>query len=359
MMRVFLKDSSKEKRKFCEALTDRKINQILLIRCQKIGDMMTFLPTVMAVNHLFPEAHITLLCSKDGLEIAQRIPFVEPLLIDDLKRMKSFLNYDLMITSSQDAGKIKLKKKLNVKFAIGGLPESLKGVCLKHRWQYRYFTDTYIYSPHEHEVDRNLNILKLLNPNKNLSQNNRTLWITESERKVASNLLSNSSGPQIVLAPSGSRPSKNWPSDYFASLCNQLIRDLGAFILIIGKGDLAQQQADGIIKKLGNNSKILSIVNKTSFGELAALIESSDLVISVDSGAAHIASYLNRPLVVLFGPGDYERWKPWHIDQSKAIALKADCKCGTTLYKCKQKEHCMKSITPQQVLNAVVNILNK
>jgi len=358
-MSLFIKDNSKkkERERLIEALRKKEIRRILLVRSQKTGDMITFLPTIMAVHHLFPHSHITLLCSRNGLEIAQRIPFVETLLIDDTKKIKGSINYDLMITSSQEAGKIKLKKRLNVTFAIGSLPETLKGVCLKHRWQYRYFTDTYIYSSYEHEVYRNLNILKLINSDIPFPYNNRTLWITESEKNTALTFLSNSSPPRIVLAPSGSHPSKNWPSDYFAYLCNQLINRLGAFILITGKGDLARQQANGIIKNLRENPNILSIVNKTSFGELAALIETTDLVISVDSGAAHIASYLNRPLVVLFGPGDYERWKPWHIDQTRAVALKAECKCGTTLYKCKQKKHCMESITPQQVLDVVVNIL--
>jgi ADP-heptose:LPS heptosyltransferase len=349
----------KQIEKLHEAVINENIKRILLVRCQKIGDMITFLPTIMAVHQILPKAHITLLCSKDGVEIVKRIPFVEAVMIENINEIKKHVSYDLMITSSQDAGKIKLKKILNVKFAIGGLPELLKGVCLKHRWQYRYFTDTYKYSNSEHEVERNLNTLKLLNRDNKFHRDNRTLWITESERRTASDFLSSFSGPRIVLAPSGSRPSKNWPANYFASICDQLIRDLGAVILITGRGKLAHQQAERIASTMGDNANILSVVDKTSFGELTALIESSDLVISVDSGAAHIASYLNRPLVVLFGPGDYERWKPWHIDQSRATALKAECKCGTTLYKCKQKEHCMESIRPQQVLDAVDNILNR
>ncbi|MBI5055812.1 MAG: glycosyltransferase family 9 protein [Nitrospirae bacterium] len=348
--------NSDEKGRLLEAFDKGKIKNILLFRCQKLGDMLTFLPAILCVRELFPLAQITLACRKEGLEIAERVPGIDIVLADDLLKDKRHCSrYDLMITSSQDAGWIRLKKKLNIKFALGVLSESLRGVCLKHRWQYRNFTAVERYTDSEHDVDRNLKVLKLFTPDCRLQK--RSLWTRQSERQAVSKYFPSPSARLVVVSPSGSKSSKNWPPGSFSVLCDKLIQESGAGIVIVGKGKLAREQSDSILKMMKRQA--LSLVDRTSFGELCALIEKADLVVSVDSGTAHIASYLNRPLVVIFGPGDFEQWRPWQSDRALGQALKADCKCGTTLYRCREKKHCLDSITPEQVFEEARKMLDR
>jgi|GEM_PF-2955112 len=353
----WIKYASDEKNDLRLAVEGEKIQRILLVRCQKIGDMLTFLPTVLCVRKLFPSAEITLLCHRDGLAVAERIPSVELIVIESYKKKKleRETSFDLMITSSQDAGWIVLKKRHKIRFAVGVLPESLKGVCLKHRWQYRYFTDTRRYSYNDHDVQRNLKVLDALGHLK-CDTHGWTLWISPSERERISALIADGPGPLVVISPSGSKHSQNWAPDFFALLCDRLIRERNVRIVIVGKGNVAMEQTERILEKM--EEKAVSLVNRTSFGELCALVERSDLLISVDSGTAHVASYLNRPLVAIFGPGYLEQWGPWHRDKSRSAALKADCKCGTTLFKCLEKKHCLDSIMPGDVFEKAVNFLD-
>jgi ADP-heptose:LPS heptosyltransferase len=207
----------------------------------------------------------------------------------------------------------------------------------------------------EHEVERNMNLLRLLGCEA-IDRPERTLWITDSERQNVLSLISNSTGPLVIISPSGSKESKNWPSDNFASICDRLVKERGARIVIAGKGDLAEKQSNAMLAKMKEHA--LSIVNKTSLGEFAALVEIADLLISVDSGTAHVASYLNRPLLVLFGPGDYEKWKPWHYDPSLGIAINVFCECGTTNDRCLAKEHCLNSIRKEDVFREALKLLD-
>ncbi|NOZ69229.1 MAG: glycosyltransferase family 9 protein [Deferribacteres bacterium] len=353
----WIRSASDEKNELRRAVQGEKIGRILLVRCQKIGDMLTFLPTVLCVRKLFPSAEITLLCHRDGLPVAERIPWVKLIVIDShkRKRLDSGTSFDLMITSSQDAGWIVLKKRHKIKFAVGVLPESLRGVCLKHRWQYRYFTDTERYSYADHDVQRNLKVLNALGSLK-CDTDSWTLWINPSEKERISALIADGPGPLVLISPSGSKHSQNWSPDFFAVLCDRLIRERNVRIVIVGKGDIVKEQTERILEKM--KEQALSLVNRTSFGELCALIERSDLLISVDSGTAHVASYLNRPLVVIFGPGYLEQWGPWHQDKSRSAALKAACKCGTTLFRCLERKHCLDSIMPDDVFEKAVNFLD-
>jgi heptosyltransferase I len=343
----------REKDDLLNAVRKGGIKRILILRCQKVGDMLTFLPVILGVRRCFPDAQITLVCRKEGLEVAGRIPFVNIVMLDDIKKI--IPPYDLLIASSQDAGRIKFKKELNIKFAVGVLPESFKGICFKHRWQYRYFTSDYRYKMNEHEVDRNMNLLRLLGCEA-IDRPERTLWIKDSERQNVLTLIADSTGPLVIISPSGSKEPKNWPADNFASLCDRLVKERGARIVIAGKGELAEKQSNAMLANM--KEAALSIVNKTSLGEFAALAELADLLISVDSGTAHVASYLNRPLLVLFGPGDYEKWKPWHYEMSRGIAIKVFCECGTTNDRCLAKEHCLNSIREEDVFRAALKLLD-
>jgi heptosyltransferase I len=354
---IWKTSDQREKDNLHDAVQRGEIRRILILRCQKVGDMLTFLPVVLGVRHLFPEAEITLVCRAESLEVAGRIPFVDIVMLDDIKdkNLNETVPYDLIITSSQDAGRIKLKKQLNIKFAVGVLPESFHGICLKHRWQYRYFTADYRYKKDEHEVDRNMGLISLLGGDR-LDTSDRTLWVTDAERKKVLSLIPDSTGPLVVISPSGSKEPKNWPSEKFASLCDRLVKDRGARIVIAGKGPLAEKQCGEMLSKI--REPALSIINKTTLGEFAALLERADLLISVDSGTAHVASYMNSPLVVLFGPGDYEKWKPWHSDKERGIALHTYCECGTTNDTCTAKKHCLTAIKTEDVFKEAVKLLD-
>ncbi len=341
--------------KLLEAYTGGHIRSILAVRTQKIGDMMTFLPTLSALHRLFPEAAITLLCRRAGLDVARRIPYVESVLVDDLKGASPGTAYDLLLTSSQDAAWIRLKQHLKITFAVGILPESLKGVCMKHRWRYhRQYTVADRYSPDEHEVARNLKLVSVFDK---VAPHDATLWITQEENASIKFKLHEFRRPLIVVCPSGSRSSRNWSTKNFAALCEQIERDLGGTVVLAGAGNMAAVQSGDILTRC--SEEILSLVNKTTFGEFAALIDLADLLISVDSGPVHVSSYLNRPLIALFGPGDFARWRPWHADATRVRSLRVSCRCGSSVIDCREKIHCLDFLTPADVLAEVPRLLQE
>ena len=356
MFSFFSRRHEKQKSLFA-TIRDENIRHILMVRDLKIGDMITFLPTVEYVRSKFPDSKLTLACGPAGLPIAKRIPFVSTVDVDAIYRngINNSTPIDLLLLSSGDSPGIRLKKKLKIPFAVGILPNSLKGVCAKHRLQYMFLFDAVVrYNEDSHNVDQNLRITDLFGPT---SQLDRSLWTTRQERKFAFSVLSTGNSPQIILSPAGSRPSKNWNPDHFAVLCNMLISKTNASIYIIGQGDIAQKQTERIYELM--KEQPVSLVNKTDIGEMIALIESADLLISVDSGPAHVAYYLNIPCITLFGPGTFNQWAPWPQDLSLSRYFLSSCKCNPKDYNCQQKEHCMDAIKPLDVFAAATDLLMK
>ncbi len=75
------------------------------------------------------------------------------------------------------------------------------------------------------------------------------------------------------------------------------------------------------LKSIANLCNIKPLIKVTStLHDAASLMELSDLVISIDSMAIHLASALGKPVLSIFGPTDDKKWRPWRV-KHKILAL--------------------------------------
>jgi lipopolysaccharide heptosyltransferase III len=105
----------------------------------------------------------------------------------------------------------------------------------------------------------------------------------------------------------------------------------------------------------------VDVAGRLSVRGLAAAIEMMDLLVSVDSGPAHIAAGIGTPLVVLWGPGILQQTRP--IGRAAPVTILrhpppcAPC-YGTPLMKTCPRNICMEAIAPAEVLQAVETLSN-
>ena len=62
-----------------------------------------------------------------------------------------------------------------------------------------------------------------------------------------------------------------------------------------------------VLKKM-----LLNLIGKTSIREMAALVKLSDLVISLDSGPAHVSTVMGTPVIGLYAMSNPERSGPYN-----------------------------------------------
>jgi ADP-heptose:LPS heptosyltransferase len=117
-----------------------------------------------------------------------------------------------------------------------------------------------------------------------------------------------------VLHPGAKSPAKRWPPERYAEVARALAAR-GHKVVITGTSgeeaicrDVAERAglADGAV-----------LAGRTDVGHLAALISTARLVISSDTGAAHLATAYRTPSVLLFGHVSPQLWgppddRPWH-----------------------------------------------
>jgi ADP-heptose:LPS heptosyltransferase len=111
----------------------------------------------------------------------------------------------------------------------------------------------------------------------------------------------------VVVHPGASAPGRRWPVDRFAVVARKLAA-AGHRVLITGSAE-ELDLAEAVRAAAGLPSSTV-IAGTTTLDALASLIAHAQLVVSNDTGVAHLASAFATPSVVLFGPASPAQWGP-------------------------------------------------
>jgi ADP-heptose:LPS heptosyltransferase len=101
--------------------------------------------------------------------------------------------------------------------------------------------------------------------------------------------------------------SRRWPADRFATVARSLDAEGAHVVLTGGVEDRDRALAIARAAALGPERVLAGRIDLTAF---AATVADAELVVSVDTGAAHLASAYGTPSVVIFGPAPVEEWGP-------------------------------------------------
>ena len=164
-------------------------------------------------------------------------------------------------------------------------------------------------------------------------------------------------GPLVILVPGGTfGPSKLWPIERYAQLADKL-SDVYHATVIVSVSPIKEEVkiAESICQRAVSEPTNLGYT-PLSGGQLKALYERADLVVTNDTGPRHIAIALDKPVVSLFGPNNPEWTRTGH-DKEVQIIGKAPCvPCDKPV--CIQNQHlCMESIIVEAVFESAANFL--
>lgn len=158
-------------------------------------------------------------------------------------------------------------------------------------------------------------------------------------------------GPRMALHVGAGTQAKQWPDEHWRELIGRLIVQRDARIVLVGGAEdvpLAERITEG-----RDWPGLVNLVGQTRVDELAAVIESADLLIGADSGPAHLAACVGTPAIVLFsGTNDPAQWRP---AGQRITVLRADVMCSPChRTSCYWDDHpCLRQLPPAAVMQAV------
>lgn len=330
--------------------------KILVIKLSAVGDVILSIPSLRAIRNRFPDASICVLVGRKSRKIIRNCPYVDDVIvysptsaknrIGDLLRMAKLLakeDFDVVVDLQNNKASHFLAYACGAKLRAGH--NNRKWAFLLNRRAKNNFQGPVAPLDHQHEV------LKLIGVDE--YEKKLSMWAEASENKKITSFLNSQwvAGSQTLVGinPGSSLrwPTKQWPVENFAKLCDELAR---RNIRVIMTGAPEDAPLGEELMRLTKN-KPINAIGQTSITELAALIKRCQVFISSDSAPMHVAAAMETPLVALFGPTDPKRHlvPPKHYQVFWKEVQCSPCYLRT----CPIGHICMKKISVQEVLDSV------
>jgi heptosyltransferase I len=132
----------------------------------------------------------------------------------------------------------------------------------------------------------------------------------DQKDKDALNALIPHDKPLLVISPCSSMSYRNWHAQGYAQVADYAVQRYAFNIVLSGGPSPAE-------KKLGEDierhmkSRAVNLIGKTNLKQLLYLLQQADVVISPDSGPAHMATAVSTPVIGLYACTNPDRARPY------------------------------------------------
>ena len=341
-------------------------SHILVIRLSAMGDVAMTVPVLRAFSLQYPNAKITVVSR----------PFFKPF-FDDIENI-TFFPIDLNEKHKGFLGLLRLfsdLRKLNID-AVADLHNVIRTKIIK---QVFYFSGKKVAATDKGRQDKKALtklVIKTISPTKTMFDRHSETFEklgfqinlnnpTFLEKAILSDEIINITGKKeenwIGIAPFAQYDSKVYPIDLMQQVIDELAKNASNKILLFGGGSEEIKK----LNQLKNNHKnVIVLAGKTNLKEELAIISNLNIMLSMDSGNAHIAAMLGVKVLTLWGATHpFAGFQPFH--QPDDFCLTSDRKqypfLPTSVYGNKKVagyENAMRTILPSQVIEKINSNLN-
>ena len=342
--------------------------RILLLRLERIGDLLMALPGIADVRAAAPDAEIDLVVGSWNAEVAGAVPAVSSVRVLDapwLAREQSGVSVMAMVKAATGWRQRRYDLAINLEPDVrSNALLALSGA----RWTAGYrsagggalLDQALDYEPREHTADNARRLVQAVlgGPAAAPAQ-----WLTvpDAHAREAAALLAGREHPIVAMHAPGGRLVKQWDPEHFATVARQLAETRGATLVLTGSAADAGLVAQ--VKRALPADRVVDISGTTSLLTVAAVLQRCDLMITGDTGPMHLAHAVGTPIVAVFGPSDPRRYAP---RGARDRIVRVDLPCAPCnrirLPPARCTGHipdCLALIAPDRVLGAALAILDE
>jgi ADP-heptose:LPS heptosyltransferase len=341
------------------------LQRVLLVRLDNLGDVLLMTPAFRAVRQALPAAHLALLAGPAGCQVGRLDPDIDETIL--YHALSEDVYFRLPQDPEREMAAVEAIRGRNFDAAIiftsykqSALPAAylcyLAGVPLRGAGSFEgsgsLLTHRHRYEetvPPKHETLRGLELTEFLGfpP----VEPEMVLVPRKEDEEGAARLLEQHGVESFAIVhPGSSAASRAYPAERYALVVEKLVKKGRLPVLVTGgpgEEDLTRQVA---------GSTGIPVGGETSFGEFAALVGRSAVVVTNNTGTTHVASAMKRPVVTVFaGTNPPEQWGPWRTP-SRLITYPVPC---APCYKrvCPIGHECLISIAPHSITGAALDLL--
>lgn len=339
-----------------------QIKHIAVMRLSAMGDVAMTVPVLRAFVKQYPTIKVTVVSRPFFKPFFKGIPNLDFFAFDEKERHKGFLGLlrlfrdlkKLQIDAFADLHNVLRSKVVSLLFALSGkkratVDKGREGKKELTRAENKIFKQLATMFERHAKVFEELGFpLDLSNPEfpeKAILSAEITDLIGQNYQKL------------IGIAPFAQYDSKVYPLDLMQEVISKLAENKDQTILLFGGGKKEIEILDSLSKPFEN---VINVAGKIKFQQELQLISNLDVMLSMDSGNAHIAAMLGVKVVTLWGATHpYAGFLPFNQSLNNALTSDRNLypKLPSSVYGNKiveGYENAMRTITPE----SIVNLLN-
>jgi heptosyltransferase-3 len=337
------------------------LKRYLVVRTDRIGDLILALPVAEAIKEGEPEAEVHYLVSPRTAEIARACPYVDGVIVYD-EVWKGYSRLRGLVRSLKDLRPdIAVVLRPTLRSALACL---LAGIPRRVGTAYRYYSLLFTKQVREHrrfaekhELEFNLNILRAVLDVEKRAYTPRIEVDSEALRYAEQVLAERSLREKafVVIHPGSSGSARNLPLKAYARVADLIERSYESRVLVTAGSEeiAAVDEMDSL-----RASRSLRLTAIPRLLDLAAVIEKSRLFISGSTGPMHIAAAVGVPTLSFFSPVrscSPRRWGP--VGDVNAVIMPPVPECPTCKGGPCEYFDCMERIEPNKIAEALETLL--
>jgi ADP-heptose:LPS heptosyltransferase len=344
----------------------REIQRILIVRTDRIGDVILTLPMARVLKQHLRNAQISMLIRRYTTELVEDDPNVDKILFYDDGYHPLRLSHVIATLRTE---KFDVVFHTHPRFRAA-LMTWLARIPLRVGTGYRWYSFLFNRKVFEHrknaqrhELEYNLNLLKAIDCPVDFNGIAPTLHAKPFAIDRVKKLLTANEIPEfckiILLHPGSGGSARNWSAEKFIGLGKRLAALQDVRVVITG-GRGEDRLVGAIHSQIGPRS--IAIVNQLSLGEYAALAGLAALFVSNSTGPIHIAAAVGTPVIGLYPqliPLSAARWGPYTAKKIIFAPQDRPPDCRICTGQADSPCECMDSISVDEVYAGAMSVLSK
>lgn len=347
------------------AKLSKTIQHIAVMRLSAMGDVAMTVPVLRAFVRQYPTVKLTVISRPFFKPFFEGIPNLEFFAFDEKERHKGFPGLlrlfkdikKLKIDAFADLHNVLRSKVVSLLFALSG---KKRATVDKGRDGKKELTraENKIFKQLPTMFERHVKVFEEIGFPVNLSH-------PEFPKKAVlsaeiTDLVGENYQKLIGIAPFAQYDSKVYPLDLMQEVISKLAETKEQTVLLFGGGKKEIEILDSLSEPFKN---VINVAGKIKFQQELKLISNLDVMLSMDSGNAHIAAMLGVKVITLWGATHpYAGFLPFNQSAENALVSDRNAypQLPTSVYGNKVVEgyeEAMRTISPKKIVKKIQNLL--
>jgi heptosyltransferase I len=282
---------------------------ICILRLSALGDTCHVVPIIRTLQHAWPETQLTWIIGKAEARLMSLVDGVEFITVDKragwarhgLKDQLRGRHFDVLLH---------MQLAMRASLVARSVPATVKlGFDRKRARDLQWlFTNARVAArSREHVLDSFFGFLSALG-----IKDRQIRWdipLPENARAYAEGLIPDAQ-PTLLISPCSSHAVRNWRAERYAAIADHAVRRHRMRVILCGGPSPLELETGAAIEK-ATSARMINQIGRDTLPELLALLGRASVLVTPDSGPAHMATMVGTPVIGLYAATNPARSGPY------------------------------------------------